>query len=123
MSKSEDQTPKTTNHEMQQNLQANNTPEDQSDYGVGYCKPPKHTQFKKGKSGNPKGRPPNKDLHEAIIYILNEMVTVHKDGKSIEMTQKEAIIYRIITDSMKGKSTATKNLIYLLKNLPWIHPF
>jgi hypothetical protein len=95
----------------------------QSDSGVGYCKPPKHTQFKKGKSGNPKGRPPNKDLHEAIIYILNEMVTVHKDGKSIEMTQKEAIIYRIITDSMKGKSTATKNLIYLLKNLPWIHPF
>jgi hypothetical protein len=26
------------------------------DYEVGYGKPPKDTQFKKGKSGNPRGR-------------------------------------------------------------------
>jgi uncharacterized protein YjbJ (UPF0337 family) len=26
------------------------------DYEVGYCRPPVHTQYEKGKSGNPKGR-------------------------------------------------------------------
>jgi hypothetical protein len=30
---------------------------DSGDYQVGYGKPPKHTQFKPGKSGNPQGRP------------------------------------------------------------------
>ena len=28
-----------------------------SDYSVGYGKPPKHSQFKPGQSGNPRGRP------------------------------------------------------------------
>jgi Family of unknown function (DUF5681) len=28
-----------------------------SDYQVGYGKPPQHTRFKKGESGNPAGRP------------------------------------------------------------------
>ena len=30
---------------------------DETDYEVGYGKPPKHTQFKRGQSGNPNGRP------------------------------------------------------------------
>lgn len=41
-------------------------PEDPDEAYVGYGKPPKHTQFKKGKSGNPKGRPPNKVLHTIV---------------------------------------------------------
>jgi len=28
-----------------------------SEYKIGYGKPPKSSQFKRGKSGNPKGRP------------------------------------------------------------------
>jgi hypothetical protein len=31
--------------------------DDRGDYQVGYGKPPRHTQFAKGQSGNPRGRP------------------------------------------------------------------
>lgn len=89
---------------------------------VGYASPPKHTQFKKGKSGNPKGRPPNKVLHTVIEDVLNEKVTLIIKGQKVEMTKKEAVIQQLLNESMKGKSAATKNLIYLLKNLYWINP-
>ncbi len=89
---------------------------------VGYASPPKHSQFKKGKSGNPKGKPPNKVLHLVIQDVLNEKVTLTIGGQKVEMTKKEAVIQQLMNESMKGKSAATKNLIYLLKNLTWIHP-
>ncbi len=89
---------------------------------VGYASPPKNTQFKKGKSGNPKGRPPNKVLHQVIEDVLNEKVALVIKGEKVEMTKKEAVIQQMINESMKGKSAATKNLIYLLKNLYWITP-
>lgn len=89
---------------------------------VGYASPPKNTQFKKGKSGNPKGRPPNKVLHQVLEDVLNEKVTLVIKGEKVEMTKKEAVIQQLLNESMKGKSAATKNLIYLLKNLYWINP-
>ena len=89
---------------------------------VGYGAPPKHTQFKKGKSGNPKGRPPNKVLQVMVEEILNEEVTIVTNGQKVKMTKKEAFLQQLMNESMKGKAAATKNLIYLLKNLTNIWP-
>jgi hypothetical protein len=45
-----------------------------SDYKVGYGKPPKSGQFKRGKSGNPKGRPKGSlKLATDLAAELNEM--------------------------------------------------
>ncbi len=52
-----------------------------ADNSVGYGKPPKHTQFKKGKSGNQKGRPPKKYLHQVLQDILDEQVTLVVNGE------------------------------------------
>jgi hypothetical protein len=90
---------------------------------VGYRRPPKRTQFRKGQSGNPRGRPPRRVLHQVIEDALNEEVTVNKDGEQVEMTKKEVIVQKLLSDSMKGKSTATKNIILLLRVLTEIPPF
>ncbi len=91
--------------------------------GVGYGKPPKHSQFKKGQSGNPKGRPPDKVLHAVLETVMNEKVQLTVNGQKVVMTKKEAMIQQLMNESMKGKSSATKVLIYLLKNLTEIPPF
>lgn len=68
------------------------------DYDVGYKKPPEHTQFKKGQSGNPKGRPPKKREVEAsdITALLTDLVTVQKNGKTVEMSPKQVQLHSLM---------------------------
>jgi hypothetical protein len=90
---------------------------------VGYKNPPKDKQFKKGQSGNPKGRPPKKLMHEVLEATLNEPISVTtKDGKKVTMTKKEAIIQQLVQSSMSGKAPATKNLIYLMRSFYHMYP-
>lgn len=60
------------------------------DYEVGYGKPPKRSQFKKGQSGNPEGRPKEtKNLKTDLADELGETVTV-RDGERVKTVSKQA---------------------------------
>jgi hypothetical protein len=84
---------------------------------VGYGKPPKDTQFKKGQSGNPKGRPkqvqPHMPVSRIIRHSLSEEVQGFVNGKTRKMTKLAAIIEVQSAKALKGDTRAAKLVIDL----------
>ena len=81
-------------------------------YKVGYKKPPKTHQFKKGKSGNPQGRTKgSKNLPSLYRDILEEEIYVTESGKPKIITKQEAIVRRVFSDALRGKDTAIDRVL------------
>ena len=86
------------------------------DYEVGYGKPPRHTRFKKGQSGNPRGRPSgSKNLSTLVIEALNQLVVVAENGGRRKITKRQAIITQLVNQSAKADWRATKLLLDILQ--------
>lgn len=85
------------------------------EYQVGYAKPPRHSQFKPGQSGNPKGRPPGaKSLQTIAREILTERIPVKRgDGTARKMTRMEALFTKLAEAAAKGNPRAMEQLIKL----------
>jgi hypothetical protein len=85
------------------------------DYEVGYGKPPQNTRFKKGQSGNPRGRAPGaKDLKTLLIDTLNEPVVVTENGGRRTISKRQAIVKQLVNQSAKGDWRAVKLLVDML---------
>jgi hypothetical protein len=93
-------------------------PENERDYEVGYGKPPRHTRFKKGQSGNPRGRPKeSKNLATLLKEALNEPVIVAENGGRRKITMREAIIKQLVKRSATADLRATKILLDLVRDI------
>ena len=81
---------------------------------VGPGNPPRHTRFKPGQSGNPKGRPKgSKNFATILQQQLRKMVTITVDGKPKRLAVQEVIARRLANDNMKGTIKALELLIKL----------
>ncbi len=85
------------------------------DYKVGYKRPPKEHQFKKGISGNPKGRPKNNATFvENVLDEMQEKIMVKESGKQKKITKKQALAKKLVAEALNGKNSAIKLLLPIL---------
>lgn len=83
-----------------------------SDYEVGYGKPPKHSRFKKGESGNPKGRPKkSKNLKSLLTGELTAPTAILEDGKRQTVSRVEAIVKAYVSKALKGRPADVQRLL------------
>ena len=72
---------------------------------VGYMNPPKHSQFEKGKSGNPHGRPRKREDPNSVLQrVLNRKVAVK--GSETKMKVEEALIRKLRELALQGDKQA-----------------
>ncbi len=85
---------------------------DQNEYEVGYGKPPQHTRWKTGQSGNPKGRPKKiKEFEKLLDIELSKEVSISENGKQVRLPKRELIIKTLVHDALKGDKRALKILM------------
>jgi hypothetical protein len=91
-------------------------PERKRDYKIGYGRPPHHTRFKTGRSGNPKGRPGGaKNLSIVLREALNEHVIIAENGGRRKISKRQAIIKQIVNQAAKGDWRAAKLLFDIVQ--------
>jgi hypothetical protein len=90
-------------------------PERAGDYAVGYRKPPLHTRFKKGQSGNPRGRPSGAmNLTRLLLEALKQRVAISDDGKCRKIPRHKLGMDRLAEKFAKGDPFAISTVLDIL---------
>jgi hypothetical protein len=80
---------------------------------VGYGNPPDATKFKRGLSGNPKGRPKRKStaFGEIIRNALNSPIQYHEKGRAKTTTLRELTLKLLTERAAKGDLAAAEHVL------------
>ena len=89
-----------------------NKEKNERQYEVGYAKPPKHTRFQKGRSGNPKGRPKGSKGFAAIVrHELDAAIEVRQNGRVEKLSKRQVIIKQLVNRAAEGNPRAMELLL------------
>jgi hypothetical protein len=70
---------------------------------VGYGNPPAHNRFKKGQSGNPRGRAKgSQNLKTIFNKILGEEVSLKEGSEVRKVSKAEALMRGMVVGALKG---------------------
>jgi hypothetical protein len=85
-------------------------------YQIGYRRPPPDSQFKKGASGNPKGRPKGtKNFLTLLDKELAQKIVVNENGKKKSITRLQAMVKRMVSGALQGDQKALVSLVEILR--------
>lgn len=89
---------------------------DEPTYEVGYKRPPRHTQFQKGQSGNPRGRPKGSlNLATVLDRTLRKRVVINENGRRKTVTKLEAAVMQLVNKAAVGDNQSLKHLLSLVQ--------
>jgi hypothetical protein len=84
---------------------------------VGYGMPPEATRFKKGTSGNPKGRPRGSlNLRTLFTKISREKVVINENGQRKKVTKLEATVKQLVNKAASGDMRAVSRTLELAQD-------
>ena len=83
--------------------------------GVGYKRPPQHTRFRKGQSGNPSGKRKAKPMHQENDReaVLSQRLTMTLQGKRVTVTARQAMYQKLLAMALDGNLRAMALLLKL----------
>ena len=79
---------------------------DRDDYEIGKGRPPKHTRWKRGQSGNPSGAKKRRTLIDELTEILDEELETVVDGEATVMTGRRVVARKLFVMAAKGDMRA-----------------
>jgi len=89
-------------------------------YEIGYGKPPRHTQFKKGQSGNPGGRPRKSPAGRLKALALREaygMIVVGDEyGRPMQIPAIQAVLRSQLKLAVEGNIKAQRDLLAMIRD-------
>jgi hypothetical protein len=88
------------------------------DYEVGYKKPPPRDRFRKGRSGNPKGRPKaTKNLKTDLMEELGERILLREGTTRKRVSKQRAMVKSLTAKAIKGDARAASAILGMIYRL------
>lgn len=80
---------------------------DSADYKVGRGRPPKHTRFRAGQSGNPSGKKKGaRSLRTDLAEELAQVVQIRENGQALTLTKQQLVIKALMTNALRNPRAA-----------------
>jgi hypothetical protein len=95
------------------------------EYKVGYKKPPLNSRFRKGTSGNPRGRRKNaepRDMFKSVQQTFLREIPIREGDQSRSVPKVVALVERVLNDALRGDARA-KSLAYKMAEVFGVFQF
>jgi hypothetical protein len=92
--------------------------EQKNDNKVGYRRPPAHSRFRPGQTGNPKGRPKGAaNLRTDLRDELSEHIRVREGERDLKISKQRAMLKALVAKALRGDARAANVVLGLVSKL------